>query len=266
MLFCPADRPERFEKAAQRADVVILDLEDAVSPAAKSAARSALIASSLDPERVVVRINRASSDQHALDLAAVAQTDYRVVMQAKSESPESIAAHGLSTVALIETPLGAVRAEQVIAAPNCIGAMWGAEDLVAGLGGRSSRFGPGEPGAGRYRDVAVLTRARIRLASAAFGKFAVDAVHVDIDDVEGLDREVRDAVALGYAATACIHPSQVPIIRAGYAPTDDEVTRARRVIAAADAADNAVFALDGVMIDEPVVAQARAVLARTRTA
>ncbi|NDK88675.1 CoA ester lyase [Gordonia desulfuricans] len=262
MLFCPADRPERYIKAAERADVVILDLEDAVSPDNRDDARAALIAHPLDPDRTVVRINPAGTRDHARDLAALTDTHYRVVMQAKAETPETITAHGLQTIALVETPLGVVAANQIAAAVNCIGLMWGAEDLVAGLGGKSSRFGPGEPDPGTYRDVARYARAQVRLAAAATGKFAVDAVHLDFRDEAGLVAEVTDAVALGYAATACIHPSQVPTIRAGYQPTDDEIAWARRVVDGSEEFHGGVFSIDGQMIDGPVLRQAEAVLSR----
>ncbi|WP_026918765.1 HpcH/HpaI aldolase/citrate lyase family protein [Gordonia shandongensis] len=262
LLFCPADRPERYGKALDRADVVILDLEDAVAPADKAAARDSLIATPVDADRVIVRINPADSPEHPLDLEAVAHTGYRTVMQAKVQSADEITGHGIPTIALIETPLGAVRVEEIAAAPNCVGLMWGAEDLAAGMGGTSSRFGDDEAHPGRYRDVARHVRARVRLAAAAFGTAAIDAVHIDIADVDGLVAEVRDAVAQGYTATACIHPSQVEHIRAGYAPSADRVAWAHRVVEGAEAHDGGVFALDGQMIDGPVIAQARAILTR----
>ncbi|MEP9393980.1 CoA ester lyase [Gordonia sp. VNQ95] len=265
MLFCPADRPERYQKALERSDVVILDLEDAVSPENRVAAREALVAHPLDPDRVVVRINPAGTGDYRRDLAALGDTNYRVVMQAKSETAESITETALQTIALIETPAGAVRAHEIAAAVNCIGLMWGAEDLVAGLGGKSSRFGPEERNPGTYRDVARYTRSVVRLAAAAAGKFAVDAVHLDFRDTEGLALEVTDAVALGYVATACIHPSQVETIRAGYTPTDDEVAWARRVIDGSADFGGGVFSIDGQMIDGPVFRQAEAVLSRAAT-
>ncbi|MFT4125687.1 MAG: CoA ester lyase [Gordonia sp. (in: high G+C Gram-positive bacteria)] len=266
LLFCPADRPDRYAKALERADVVILDLEDAVGPANRPAAREALISHPLDPDRVVVRINPATTGDHRRDLAAVAETNYRVVMVAKAEDAAAIAATALQTIALIETPLGALRSQEIAAAANCIGVMWGAEDLVAGLGGKSSRFGPGEENPGRYRDVARHVRSVTRLAAAAYGKFAVDSVHLDFRDVDGLAAEVRDAVALGYAATACIHPSQVPVIRAGYRPGDDEIAWAQQVLDGAAAHRGGVFSIDGHMVDGPVLRQAEAVLARAAAA
>ncbi|GAB10423.1 putative citrate lyase beta chain [Gordonia araii NBRC 100433] len=261
LLFCPADRPDRYEKAAERADVVILDLEDAVAPDRRDAAREALVANQLDPDRTIVRINPASTGEARRDLAAIAETMYRVILVAKAQTADEVARTEMQAVALIETPLGAVNANEIAGAPNVVGLMWGAEDLVAGLGGSSSRFGPEEPRTGTYRDVARYVRSTVRLAAAAHDRFAIDAVHLDIEDVDGLRDEVRDAVALGYQATACIHPSQVEIIRAGYRPSDEEVAWAAAVVAAADE-HSGVFTFDGRMVDGPVLSQARAVLLR----
>lgn len=262
MLFCPADRPERYQKALDRADVVILDLEDAVAADNRAAAREALIANPLDPDRTIVRINPAGTGDYRRDLAAIADTNYRVVMQAKAEDVESIIDTALQTIALIETPLGATRAHEIAATVNCIGLMWGAEDLVAGLGGKSSRFGPDEKHPGQYRDVARWVRSSVRIATAAHGKFAVDSVHLDFRDVDGLIDEVRDAVALGYTATACIHPSQAQYIRDGYRPSDDEVSWAQQVVDGSAEHNGAVFSIDGHMVDGPVLRQAEVVLAR----
>ena len=269
MLFCPADRPERYTKAAERSDVVIVDLEDAVAPANRPAAREAVIASRLDPARTIVRVNPVGTDDHEPDLGAVAHTDYRVVMLAKTESAEqvrAVAARGLQVLALVETPLGVVRAAEIAAEAGCVGLMWGAEDLVAGMGGSTSRFAADEAAAHcrpphSYRDVPRYARSAVALAAAAFGKWAVDSVHLDIADTAGQRAEAVDAVALGYAATACIHPSQVQVVREAYAPTADEVAWARRVLDAAK--DNpGVFQLDGRMIDAPVFRQAEATLRR----
>lgn len=269
MLFCPADRPERYGKAADRADVVILDLEDAVAPADRPAAREALTSSALDPERTIVRVNPVDTPDHAADLEAFAATGYRCVMLAKTESAAQIAdlhsATGAAVLALVETPLGVVRAEEIASAPGCAGLMWGAEDLLAAMGGSTSRFSATESGgprvAGEYRDVPRHARARVALAAAAFGRWAVDSVHLDIADVDGQRAEALDAVALGFVATACIHPSQVAVVRQAYAPDDDEVAWARRVLAAAEN-NQGVFQLDGRMVDGPVFRQAEATLRR----
>src|SRR6185312_7436243 len=103
-LFCPADRPERFEKAAAAADVVILDLEDGVAAKHREAARAALIDTPLDPARTVVRVNPATTPDHELDLRALARTEYRTVMLAKTEAAEQVSALApLDVVVLIET-------------------------------------------------------------------------------------------------------------------------------------------------------------------
>src|SRR3954470_23228814 len=145
-LFCPADRPERYAKAAAAADVVIVDLEDGVAPDAKPGARQALAETPLDPARTVVRINPADTDDHARDLEALAGTAYRTVMLAKAESAQQLAGLTMfSVIALCETPRGVTAAPEIAAAVPTVALMWGAEDLVAGLGGRSSRF-PGSEG------------------------------------------------------------------------------------------------------------------------
>lgn len=258
LLFCPADRPERFEKAAQRADAVILDLEDAVSPSAKQAARENVLAATLDPRRVIVRVNPAGSEAGAADIGALARSAFRRVMVAKAESAERVAefAARFEVIALCETPKGVAEAER-LAALDCVSAlMWGAEDLVAGIGGTSSRTAEG-----RYRDVARYARSRVLVAAAAAGKSAIDAVHLDIADGEGLAREAEDAAASGFAATACIHPAQVEIIRAAYRPDAAQVEWASAVLAAAES-ERGVFAFGGRMIDEPVLRHARVLLAR----
>ena len=269
MLFCPADRPERYGKAAERADVVIVDLEDAVAPENRTVARDALRASELDPARTIVRVNPADSADHAADLEALAATGYRCVMLAKTESAAQVtdlySSTGAEVLALVETPLGVVRAPEIASAPGCAGLMWGAEDLLAAMGGSTSRFAESEAGgarvAGQYRDVPRHARARVALADAAFGRWAVDSVHLDIADEAGQRAEALDAVALGFVATACIHPSQVATVRQAYAPDDDEVAWARRVLDAARG-NQGVFQLDGRMIDGPVFRQAEATLRR----
>src|SRR5699024_8484191 len=153
LLFCPADRPERYGKAADRADVVIVDLEDAVAPADRPAAREALRASTLDPDRTIVRVNPTGTDDHVADLEALADTDYRCVMLAKTGSAAQVtdlhSTTGAAVLALVETPLGVVRAEEIAAAPGCAGMMWGAEDLLAAMGGSTSRFSSAEAGGPR---------------------------------------------------------------------------------------------------------------------
>jgi citrate lyase subunit beta/citryl-CoA lyase len=133
--------------------------------------------------------------------------------------------------------------------------MWGAEDLLASLGGSSSRRADGS-----YREVAAQARAQVLLAAGARGKSAIDAVYVNIGDLDGLAAEAQDAVASGFRATACIHPGQVAVIRTAYAPTEDQVAAATELLAAAKAAGTGVFAHRGRMVDGPILKHAEATL------
>ncbi|MFD6697897.1 MULTISPECIES: HpcH/HpaI aldolase/citrate lyase family protein [unclassified Microbacterium] len=259
LLFCPANRPDRFEKALRAADSVILDLEDAVAPEEKAEARAAVAASHLDPRRVIVRVNPVDSEDHERDVAVLRRTPYRTVMLAKTESPsecDTLHALGCRVVALCETPRGVRNAWTIAEHPAVTALMWGAEDLVAGLGGRSSRRANGD-----YREVARFARAQVLIAARAAGRTAIDAVHLDISDLDGLESEAEDAAASGFAATACIHPTHVAVIRAAYSPSLKEIAWAQSVLAAEEFSAG-VFRLDGRMIDEPILRQARAIMER----
>jgi len=256
-LFCPADRPERFAKAAAAADVVILDLEDGVAEADKPAARKALQDTPLDPERTVVRINAADTDEHSRDLEALAGTAYTTVMLSKAESATQVTALApRDVIALLETPRGALFAAEIAAAQCTVAVMWGAEDLLATLGGSSSRRADGT-----FRDVARHVRSTALLAASAFGRVALDAVHLDIRDLDGLQAEAHDAVAHGFGGTVCIHPSQIPVVRAAYRPTEEKLDWARRVFNAAQT-ERGVFAFEGQMVDSPVLKHAAMLLRR----
>jgi len=266
LLFCPADRPERFGKAAERSDAVILDLEDAVAPDAKQRARGAILAlvaaegqaAELDPSRTIVRVNPVGSGDFAKDLHCLAHTPYRTVMLAKAESAEQLRALAdYRVIALCETAKGILNAAAIAAEPNVVALMWGAEDLIASMGGTSSRNNDGG-----YRAVAVHSRSTVLLAAKAHGKEAIDAVYVDIPDLDGLTAEAGDAVASGFGAKACIHPNQVAAVRGAYAPSDTALADARELLDAAAAAGTGVFQFKGKMVDGPVLRHAETTLRR----
>ena len=259
LLFCPADRPDRYAKALAAADAVILDLEDGVGADGKDGARAALAAADLDPARVIVRVNAVGTPEHAADITALRGTGYRLIMLAKTETRAQLDGLGgdWRIVALCETPLGVVNAAEVAAAPNVTAVMWGAEDLIASMGGRTSRFPDG-----RYRDVAVHARSAVLLAASAFGKPAIDSVYVNISDLDGLAAESEDAAASGFTLKACIHPSQVAVVRTAFQADEAQVAWARRVLAAAR--DKGAIRVDGQMIDAPLIRQAEAILASVR--
>ena len=261
-LFCPADRPDRYAKALARADVVVVDLEDAVAASAKTAARDAVrrlaADGTLDPGRTVLRVNGSGTDDHALDVGLAREVSLVRVMLAKAEDPSAVAALPAEVVALVETPLGVVRADELAAMDNVVGLMWGADDLVAGLGGTTSRRPDG-----RYHDVAVHARSRSLVAAKAYGRLALDAVHMDIADLDGLRAECEDAAEVGFDATVAIHPSQVPVIRAAYRPSPEQVAWARALLEAYGE-DGGVGTFEGQMVDGPVFRQAVRVLALER--
>lgn len=254
-LFCPADRPERFEKAAAAADVVILDLEDGVAAKDRPAARQALVDSALDPARTVVRVNPSDTADHQRDLEALESTAYTTVMLAKTEAPEQISALSpRDVVVLIETPIAALRVVELARVDNACALMWGAEDLFAVLGGTANRYPDGS-----YREVARHVRSQTLLAAKAHGRLALDSVFLDIKNLDGLRAEADDAVAVGFDAKVAIHPSQVAVVRAAYAPTDEQVDWARRVLDTARR-ERGVFAFEGIMVDAPVLRRAERIV------
>ncbi len=255
-LFCPADRPERFEKAAAAADVVILDLEDGVAAKDRGAARKALVDTPLDPTRTVVRVNPVPTPDHALDVEALRATHYTTVMLAKSETAEQVASLApLDVVVLVETPLGALSVKETAQVDNACAMMWGAEDLFAATGGTANRWPDGS-----YRDVANHVRSQSLLAAKAFGLMALDSVYLDIRDLDGLRAETDDAVAVGFDAKVAIHPTQVAVIRAGYAPSDEQIDWARTVLDRAST-ERGVFQFEGQMVDMPVLRRAERIMA-----
>lgn len=262
-LFVPGERPERFDKAAASgADAIMLDLEDAVASAAKSTAREA-VGEWLQRlpedgrERAAVRINDASTPWFGDDVAMLARCNAVRVMLPKAESTEQIAmlrlaVNGIGVVALIESARGVAAAEAIAASPGVVRLAYGTLDFALDLDI------PPEPVGLQH------AAGRIVIASRAAGLPApVAGVTPELSDEAKLLADFAWARALGFGAKLCIHPKQVAPLHAALRPGDDEIAWARRVIAAADAAQGAAVQLDGRMIDKPVLQRAHGVLART---
>ncbi|MGP9580332.1 MULTISPECIES: HpcH/HpaI aldolase/citrate lyase family protein [unclassified Brachybacterium] len=263
LLFCPGDRPDRFAKAADRADAVILDLEDAVAPEDKAAARDAVAAHQLDPARTIIRVNAPGGPDVEADLRALSAHRPRWVMLPKASSLAAVdrlvgALPGVRVVALCETAGGILAAPALAAHPDVAALMWGGEDLIASLGGTSSRHADGS-----YRDVVRHARSSVLLAARAQGRSAIDAIHTDLADEDAWRAEAEDAAASGFTATACIHPAQAAAIRAAYAPSPAEAAWARGVLEAAQRHGTGVFEHEGRMVDGPILRHARSLAFRS---
>jgi citrate lyase subunit beta/citryl-CoA lyase len=245
VLFVPADRPERFAKAAASgADAIIIDLEDAVAPAAKAHARAALAQLPTGVE-IWVRINAAGTFWHEADVAALAGLPIAGAMLAKAENPAALQAIGVPVIALIETARGIAAARKIASA--AVRLAFGSIDYAADLG------------MAHTREALASARAELVLASRLAGIAApLDGVTATID--EGVEEDARHAAALGFAGKLCIHPRQITAARAGFAPSAADIAWAQRIIAAG--AGGAV-AVDGAMVDAPVRLRAEQILARS---
>lgn len=261
LLFAPADRPERFAKAAERSDMVIIDLEDGAAVDNHAQARENIMANPLDPATTILRITGPEAPTFAEDVAFARQCNYDIIMVPKIRESIPAELEGLKIIAMIETPQAMINIQQIATHPDVVGLFWGAEDLTAELGGVSSRLSVDENPRRHYRDPQRLARALVQVHAAAAGIAAIDAIHADFRDERGQYLEALDAVGCGFLATACIHPAMVPPVRKAYRPSEATLTRARKIVDYAGTHTGA-FQLDGEMIDAPVVKQAVAALAR----
>lgn len=262
-LFVPGDRPDRYTKAAERSDIVIVDFEDAVAPDDKAAARRSFLnfqngPDALSPDRTVIRVNPVDSPSFAEDRKLIGELSgrysYMLPKVESAEDTEKLAA--LKVIALIETAAGVVNVGEIAASPNVTTLMWGAEDLTADLGGGSSRKADGT-----YRDFARVARANMLLAAKANGKYALDSIWADIPNLEGLRAEAEDAVESGFDGKVSIHPNHIEVVRTAFAPTADQIHWALGVLKKAETS-NGVFQYEGQMIDEPLLRQARRIRSR----
>lgn len=271
VLFAPGNRADVVRKLPRsRPDAAIIDLEDAVPAGEKEAARAvarmvaAELAQSHPRLRLFVRINAADTPWFDDDVARALVPTLAGVVLPKYERPEqleklaaALRAHGLghlSVIAGIETATGVDRVGDLLHGP-VIAAYFGAEDFIVDMGGERTP-----------ENLEVLyARSRVAVAARVAGVAALDQVVVDIRDEARFLADAAQARALGYCGKLCIHPAQVPLARQSFTPGPGEVERARRMLDAYDrtaTAGRGVIAFEGQMIDQPMIARARAVLAR----
>ncbi len=268
LLFVPGNRPDRFAKALNAgADAVVIDLEDAVPAALKDEARAALIQAwpGLRGQPVVVRCNAWSEtdaraqDAWEADLACLsALPGLPAVMLPKAESAQSVQAlcdalGGIAVLPLIETAAGHAALDAVAAAPGVLRLVLGHIDFMADTGIECSD------------DEAELAPLRFAIAMAtrrAGLAPAVDGVTVQTNDAARLAADTARTRRFGFGGKLCIHPGQIAGVHAALAPSQAQQDWAKRVVEADAAAGGAAVRLDGAMIDAPVVARARRILAQ----
>jgi citrate lyase subunit beta/citryl-CoA lyase len=280
-LFVPGDSERKLAKAAtSRADALILDLEDAVTPSRKGLAREAVAEHLAGPRadcapELWVRIN--PLDEGGLDdLAAIVRAAPDGIVVPKTDGPADVQRLGHYLDSLerrdgVATPIRilSVATETARAPfrlgdyaalhlPRLYGLTWGAEDLSAALGASSNREPTGD-WAFTYR----MVRSICLLAAKAAGVEPIETVFVDFRDAEGLRQSCVAAATEGFTGRVAIHPDQVDIINAAFMPSAEAVAHARRVVAAFAAAPQAgAVNLDGLMLDMPHLKQAQHVLRR----
>jgi citrate lyase subunit beta/citryl-CoA lyase len=255
-LFVPANRCERIPKAlASGADAVIVDLEDAVPPADKDAARASLPQALPAATPVLLRINGQGTPWFEADRALCSLPGLAGIVLPKAESAETIAelhaATGLMVLPTVESARGLAQLDALAAAPGTQRLIFGSIDLRLDLGV------PGdEPVLDPYRMQLVLAS---RLAGLPP---PVDGVSLQFDAPDPVEADTRRSATLGFTGKLCIHPRQIAPVHRGFAPSEAEIAWAQRVVEADAQATGRAVALDGQMVDRPVVERARAILAR----
>lgn len=255
-LFVPADRPDRFEKAAASgADAIIVDLEDAVASASKDAARHNLKALAQLQTRTFVRINPETTDWYEGDVQALGAFGLTNIFLPKVEEPGSIDAlnralgRDASVIATIETARGVMNAREIARHPSVRQLAFGTADYALDLG-----IAPNP-------DALSVALSLLVIASRAEGKPApLDGPTFDLSDSGTIVAEVQRAVRLGAGGKLCIHPKQVESVRRGFAPTGEEIAWARKIMEAGDG--NGAARAGDQFADKPIVERARLILQR----
>lgn len=272
-LFVPADSPRKMTRAAESgADALILDLEDAVAPANKVAARTeaARFLAEPMPMKRFVRVNALATGLTEKDVAATIAAAPDGYVLPKCEGPDDIetlsaliaklgGGDGIGIMSIgTETVRGLRRLmREDWGHPRLAALAWGGEDLSADMGAERNR-----DAAGAYLGPFLMARDHTLLAALEADADAVDAVFTDFRDEAGLMQEARLAKTLGFSGKMAIHPAQVAVIHAAFRPEPAEVDWAKAVIAALAATGEGVASLNGMMLDRPHLVRARKILER----
>lgn len=264
VLYMPASNPRALEKARSLpCDAVILDLEDAVSPDMKEAARAAVVdalnTGGFGDREVAVRVNGFGTPWIAEDFAAVATVSADAIVVPKIDGVDQAAeavrlARGRPVWAMIESPRAVLRAEEIAAVEGVTALLAGTADLAKDIGAR--------PGADRTELLYALQR--MLIAARAAGIVALDGVHADIGDLDGLEVACRQGAAMGFDGKTLVHPNQIEPANRAYSPDPVAIEEARELIAAHEAAraeGKGVTTYKGRMVEVLHVESARRLLA-----
>lgn len=272
LLYSPGDQQQMLQKAVESAaDAVIFDLEDAVAPSARDDARRTVretLEALDDPDpSISVRINpydRAGPDDIEAVVGEGDQLPDSVVLpkvvrhelvDRLTADLAALDAESVDVIPLIETATGLLAVSDIAAASGVVAVAYGDQDYTADVGATVTRD----------KTESLYARQRVVAAAAAADVAALDTVHTDIEDTEGLREQTRRALEFGFDGKLAIHPAQIPIINDAFTPTDEELDWAERVLAGeaqASENDEGVFTVDGQMIDPPLVERARAIVRR----
>ena len=255
LLFVPGSRPERFEKAlASGADLVTIDLEDAVGPADKDEARAAALQAMGSP-RLGIRINGVRTRQGLSDLVAIAAADtqppFVMIPMVEAEAEVEIVRAvlpGVALLPLIETVKGLRVADAIAAAPGIGGVMLGGADFASELGVAMSW------------DALYAARAHIVMACAAAKVPSIDVPYLDLDNLDGLADDVSRVKAMGFTAKSVVHPKHIDVVHRVMRPTAQEITEAHEAEVAYAAAGESAVRFKGKMLEAPVMARYRRIL------
>ena len=259
LLFVPGNRPDRFDKAAAcGADAVILDLEDAVAPDAKAQARDS-VANWLSPEReVLVRVNGAETSWFHDDIAMALAPGVAGIVLPKVERMDAgfiaaCAAAQKAILPMIESAVGLSNVGQIVLADGVQRLIFGSLDFQQDMGIDGD-------------DLELLAyRSQLVLVSRLAGLAApVDGVSATLHDSELLRASALRARRQGFGGKLCIHPAQIGVVNAVFAPSEQELSWARQVLEAAERFKGAAVAVDGAMVDRPLILKARAILDQFR--
>ena len=256
LLFVPGSRPERFEKAlASGADLVTIDLEDAVGPADKDSARTSALAA-LGNDRLGIRINGVRTRHGLADLLALANAPVAppfvmvpmVETVAELEIVHAILGQGIALLPLIETVNGLRVADAIAAAPGIGGVMLGGADFA------------GELGVAMSWDALLAARAHLVMACAAARVPSIDVPWLDLDNLDGLASEVARVRDMGFTAKSVVHPKHIDVVHGVMRPTAEHIAEAHEAEAAYAAAGESAVRFKGKMLEAPVMARYRRIL------